>query len=141
MFLHSTHKGYVHEFYEDTYAETPADRATMKRNEIVEDITNIRSLSSVYDFMREEHDFDIQEYRVMIEEEKIPSPEEIDQLVGIFKSVDATTGIVFNCVSDKLMKLIGIWICCICHSFVCYLFVHLLLLCSRWVKVQPPLVQ
>jgi hypothetical protein len=98
--LFSTHKGFVHSYFEDTYAENSVDRSTYSRTEIVEDITNIRSLNNMYEMLREEHDIDLQEYRVVIEEEKIPKPEDIDTLIGIFKSVDATTAICFNCVSQ-----------------------------------------
>jgi hypothetical protein len=90
------------EYYQDTYAENPADRKNLLLEEKIDSINDVRSLTTVYDALRDKHGFDVVYHRMPIADEKAPQPHDFDLFIhALLGKMDEKTGMFFNCQMGK----------------------------------------
>lgn len=97
-----SHRGNLHTFLKDTFAELPQDRKNIELSEEV--LPNeegaysdaIRSVATVYERLVEDDGVDVEYHRLPLPSDRLPALADFDQIVQLIKAQDPSTGIVFN---------------------------------------------
>lgn len=97
-----SHRGNLHTYLKDTFAEVPEDRKNLELQEEV--VPNeeglytdaIKTVGAVFETLIEEDGIDLEYLRLPISSNSLPSFKDFDTLVQLVKNADPSTGFVFN---------------------------------------------
>jgi len=102
-----SHRGNLHVYLKDTYAERPADRKNLELSEEVKEVTDeetgeqsfadaIQTPVQVFTTLAEEGGVDVEYTRMPLASGSFPSAKDVDALVQLIKVQEPSTGLVFN---------------------------------------------
>jgi hypothetical protein len=97
-----SHRGNLHTYLKDTFAELPEDRKNISLSEEVRPNEEgsyaeaIRTPQAVYENLAEEQGVDVEYKRLPMPSDRLPSLDTFDSLIQLIKQTDPSTGLVFN---------------------------------------------
>ena len=98
-----SHRGNLHTYLKDTFAELPSERKNIELQEEVRPneetglyTDSIRTVGQTFDHMVEEDGIDVEYKRLPLASDSLPRLADFDTIVSLIKSTDPSTGIVFN---------------------------------------------
>jgi len=101
------------EYYQDTFAENPADRKNLLLKDPVTSDSSVRTITDVYEFVKTEKGFDVDLHRLPIADERAPRFHDFDSLVRLLKDTEEDTAILFNCQMGKGRTTTGMVCACL----------------------------
>jgi len=108
-----SHRGNLHTFLKDTFADVVEDRKHLELSEEVRPdeegsyTTAIRAPTTVWETLAEEGGADIEYKRIPFPSGVWPDAKVIDELISIIKQTDSNTGLAFNDQSGRARATIG----------------------------------